>query len=74
MFKTTSFNIPLLVDWGTDALLTVEEANEVEEFFKANPTPIAERSVKQAVIAVKNTAAIRARDSAAVAAALSTSQ
>jgi hypothetical protein len=68
MFETISFNIPMLVDWGTEALTTVEEAKEVEDFFAANPTPVADRSIKQAVLAIQNRAAIRARDKEAVAA------
>jgi hypothetical protein len=67
MFKTVSFNIPRLVHSGTAALVTFEQAQEVEEFFKANPTPIGERAIQLAVEAIKNRAVVIARDGAAVA-------
>jgi puromycin-sensitive aminopeptidase len=67
MFATMSFNIPQLIEYGTGVLKTEEDAAEVEQFFKEHPTDIALQPAQEAAEAIRNRAAVIARDTQAVA-------
>jgi aminopeptidase N len=66
-FGTMAFTIPSLIEAGTRPLVKEDEAKEVEDFFREHPTPIGERAANLAVAAIRNRAAVLARDSAAMA-------
>lgn len=70
MFSSISFNIPYLIDYGAGCLNNADECEKISKFFEEHPTPVAARSIQQAIERIKNRAAIIARDSESVAKAL----
>ncbi|CAD6215605.1 GSCOCG00000417001-RA-CDS [Cotesia congregata] len=60
------FLLSRLVKHTTENFVTEKRAIEIEEFFKKNPTPGAERTVQQSVESIRLNAAWLARDQASI--------
>ncbi|KAH0792945.1 puromycin-sensitive aminopeptidase [Histomonas meleagridis] len=66
MFKNVSFNLAAFIQSAAGKFNTIEQAEEVEEFFKKNPTPIAEMTISQVVENIRIKAEAMKRDEEAV--------
>lgn len=66
MFSSISFNIPNLIFESVKTFDTEEQANDVESFFKAHPTKVAELAIKQAVEEIRRKLMIFNRDEESV--------
>ncbi|KAH0790622.1 puromycin-sensitive aminopeptidase isoform X2 [Histomonas meleagridis] len=62
LFSKISFNLETIIDSATSGFNTEEEAEEVETFFKENPTPVAEAGIKKRVEEIRMVAEIMKRD------------
>ena len=58
--------VPLPVQVSTSGFVTMEKAGEIEQFFKDNPCPVADRIVKQNCEAIRLNCQWLERDSAAI--------
>jgi len=45
-----------IIKFGTEAFSSIEMAHDIENFFKTNPVPVAERTIKQSIEAIQTKA------------------